>query len=201
MKHVRAAVIGSLVLALALFVGGLFSGYAIFRPRPSPAPEVKADFILTALHDRGFLVTQTYIFDQPVTIKKSTGSAFKDLFLGQTITARGTMEVNLGIDLAKVAASDVSVSGDTVTVTVPSASLFNTRLVGPLELRNEQGLLKRLLNSEDGYNEALEELSRGAEAVASRPELVERANERAVEDVRRLLGYAVKGKTIVVELK
>lgn len=201
MKHVRAVVIGSLALSLTLFLGGLFSGYAIFRPRPAPAPEIKADFILTALHDRGFLVTQTYIFDQPVTIRKSTGSAFKDLFLGQTITARGTMEVNLGIDLAKVEENDVSISGDTVTVKVPKASLFNTRLVGPLELRNEQGLLKRLLNSEDGYNEALEQLSRGAEAVAARPELVERANERAVEDVKRLLGYAIKGKTIVVELK
>ena len=109
----------SLGLALALFLGGGVAGWAIFHPRPSATRTVDANVILTALRDRGFLVTETYVFDEPVTITKSSGSAFKDFFFGQTITARGAMEVNEGVDLAKLATEDVSVQGEMVTVTIP----------------------------------------------------------------------------------
>lgn len=186
---------------LAIYGLGLWTGYRLFSPKPRPPEAVNAQVILTALHDRGFLVSQTYIFDQPVTITKSAGSAFKDFFFGQTITARGTMEVNLGIDLAEVKSEDVSVAADGISVKIPQAKLFNTRLVGPVEVKNEQGILKRLLDSDDGYNVALAELSRVAEEAAKRPELVSRASDRARDDVSRLLGYVVPGGKVSVEIK
>lgn len=181
--------------------GGAYLGWRVGRPATSMKTEVSAQVILTALRDRGFLVTQTYVFDQPVTIKKTSGSAFKDFFFGQTITARGAMEVNVGIDLAKVSVDDVKIESDKITVNVPRASVFNVRLIGPLDVKNDQGILKRVLENEDGYNEAQAEMSRVAEEAATKPELLDRATEHAKEDVARLLGYVAQGKAIVVNVR
>lgn len=196
----KFALVG-LVCAAVFGAAGVLIGYGIFQPKPGPKQEISSQVILTALHDRGFLVTQTYMFDQPVTIKKTTGSALKDFFFGQTITARGTMEVNLGIDFAKVSQDDVSISADGLTVKIPKTSLFNTRLVGPLEVNNEKGILKRLTDTDTGYNEALQVLTQEAEKAAQKPELRERADARAKEDATRILGYVAQGKKIVVEFK
>ncbi|MFA5935562.1 MAG: DUF4230 domain-containing protein [Patescibacteria group bacterium] len=198
MKPLKWGVI--LGVAALLFVGGLALGYRVFHPAGQKTT-VTAQVILTALRDRGFLVTQTYVFDEPVTIEKSSGSAFKDFFFGQTITARGVMEANVGIDLANMSADDIAVQGDTVTVSIPAASLFNVRPIGPIEVKNQRGILKRLIENDTGYNEALAELTRQAEEAAKKPELMERATARAQEDVARLLGYVAQGKTIAVKIK
>jgi hypothetical protein len=191
-------VLGLLMILLAGF--GFYAGWKVSQPAEFTRT-VDAQVILTALRDRGFLVTQTYIFDQPVTIEKTSGSALKDFFFGQTITARGAMEVNMGIDLAGVSADDVTITEDLITIQVPSATLFNVRLVGPIEVENQQGILKRLLQNEDGYNEALSELSKIAEETATRDEFVARATDRAKEEVRQMLGYVAVGKNIYVEIK
>lgn len=190
----------TLVAIVLIFGGGLALGYRLFKPTAQQRI-VNAQSILTALRDRGFLVTQTYVFDEPVKITKSSGSAFKDFFFGQTITARGAMEVNLGIDLTKVTADDVTLEGDVVTVNIPAISLFNARLVGPIDVKNDQGILKRVLENDDGYNEALSELSRQAEAAATKPELIDRAAAHAIEDVARLLGYVTQGKDVRVKVR
>lgn len=192
---------------LGIFLAGLFLatgtfvGYRLFSPRSDVRQEINSQVILTALHDRGFLVTQTLMFDQPVVINKTTGSALKDFFFGQTITARGTMEVNLGIDFAKVNQDDVTVTAEGITVKIPKTTLFNTRLVGPLEVNNEKGILKRLTDTDTGYNEALQMLAQEAEKAAQKPELLERANQRAVEDASRILGYVAGGKPVSIEFK
>jgi hypothetical protein len=203
MQKLRIILIWSIIGILLFFGGGLYAGYRMFRPKPQETQKVDAQAILTALHDRGFLVTQTYVFDTPVTIDRSTGSAWKDFFFGQTIEARGTMEVNMGTDLTQVLRDDVTIDelSNTITVRVPSAKLFNARLVGPIELKNKEGILKKLLDSDDGYNEALSLLSQTAEQMAGREDLIERANERAKEDIARILGYAAEEKTVIVEMK
>jgi hypothetical protein len=183
---------------VAAVASGAYVGWRLGRPAAEPKREVSAQVILTALRDRGFLVTQTYVFDQPVTIKKTSGSALRDFFFGQTITARGAMEVNLGMDLAKVGEQDVNLQAEKIVVTVPRASLFNVRLVGPIDLKNDQGILKRLLQSEDGYNEALAELSRVAEETAKKPEFMDRASDRGKDEIARMLGFVAQGKTVEV---
>ncbi len=113
------------------------------------------------------------------------------------------MEVNLGVDLADVKAEDIIVdnAANTITVRVPKAKLFNARLVGPIELKNKQGVLKKLLDSDNGYNESLALLSKTAEEMAQRPEIIARADESAKDDLVRMLGYVAEGKTVQVEGK
>ena len=188
------------ILAIAFLGLGVFAGYRLFSP-DAMQPKVTAQVILTALRDQGFLVTQTYVFNEPVTIDKNTGSALKDFFFGQTITARGVMETNLGIDLSKITADDIRVENDKVTIFIPKAQLFNARLVGPLEVENTRGILKRLLYSDNGYNEALAELIKVAETSAIKPELINRATESAKAEVTRLTGLVAKNRAIEVQVK
>lgn len=196
----------SLVLALGVLsslIIGAIAGRLIFVPENSTRTVVSSQTILTALRDQGFLVTQTYVFDQPVTIRRTTGSAFKDFFVGQTIEARGSMEANLGLDLAKLTAEDVIATQSEIVVRVPSTTLFNTRLVGPIEVKNSQGLLKRLLEPDDGYNIALVELTAAAEAAARKPEILDRATQKAVREIERLVSLILQndGRSVRVEIK
>lgn len=196
----------SLVLALAVLsslVLGVIAGKVWLTPDTSVRTVVSSQTILTALRDQGFLVTQTYVFDQPVTIRRTTGSALRDFFVGQTIEARGSMEANLGLDLAKLSAEDVIATQSEITVRVPSTTLFNTRLVGPIEVKNSQGLLKRLLEPDDGYNIALVELTAAAEAAARKPEILDRATQKAVREIERLVSLLLQndGRSVRVEIE
>jgi hypothetical protein len=185
----------SLVLALAILsslIFGAVAGRLWLGPQTSMKTVVNSQTILTALRDQGFLVTQTFIFDQPVTIQRTTGSAFRDFFVGQTVEARGTMEANLGIDLARLQAEDVTLSETEIVVRIPPTTLFNTRLVGPIEVKNTQGLLKRVLEPDDGYNLALAELTRATEEAAGKPEIVDRASEKSVREIERLVSLILQ---------
>jgi hypothetical protein len=203
MHRLRIILIWSLIGVVLMFGGGLYAGYRLFKPKPQAEQKISAEVILTALQNRGTFVSQTYIFDTPVTIDRSSGNAFKDFFFGQKIEARGTMEANLGVDLSKMTAADVQIddAANTVTVRVPSATLFDARLVGPIELKNNQGILKRLVNSDDGYNDALVLLKKTAEDAAQKPELIAVANEHAKTDLAQILGYVARDKKVVVEMK
>ncbi|MFZ2804630.1 MAG: DUF4230 domain-containing protein [Patescibacteria group bacterium] len=189
----------TMLAAVAVSFGvGVYAGWFFFHPKPAAGPQVSAQVILTALKDRGFLVTETYVFDEPVTIDKTSGSAVSDFFFGQKITARGAMEVNEGVDLSKLTADDISIQGNVVTITIPPATVFNSDLVGPLNVQNDQGILKRILQSDDGYNEALAELSKQAQAAAIQPDLLQKASDNAKDEITRLLGFVAQGKTITV---
>lgn len=205
MTRIRIILLSTLLGAIVFFSAGVWTGYKIFRPKTETKQItiINAQAILTALHNRGFLVSQTYIFDTPVTIDRSSGNALKDFFFGQTIEARGTMEVNLGVDLASITEADVTVDDATniITVMIPKAKLFNSRLVGPIQLKNNQGVLKKLLNSDDGYNESLTLLSQTTEKAAQTDEMIARATDQAKEDIATLLGYVAEGKTVRVEGK
>lgn len=192
-------ILAAIIALFLVFLMGLLTGL-MWRPAPkAESRTVSGQTILTALRSQGFLVTRTYLFDQPVTITKSTGSAFKDFFVGQTIDARGTMEVNLGIDLTNLDEQDVAHEENAVTVRIPRVSLFNTRLVGPIDVRNTQGVLKRITDPNDGYNEALAELTRSAEAAAQEPAIIENAEQASQEEIRRLVLLLFPGADVRIE--
>lgn len=184
---------------LALLVG-LILGWWVTHDSGA-TKKVSSQLILTALHDRGFLVTQTYMFNEPVTIEDSDQGFWENLLWGQVVKAHGIVEVNMGIDLANISDDDVQVTEDKVTVAVEGAELFNSRLVGAINVENKQGILKRLFDNDDGYNQALAELTARAEDAANDLDLVERANERAIEEVARLLGYVVTDRGVEVVIK
>lgn len=188
------------VLIVILLGGGIYVGYRLAKPVKTEQ-KVTASLVLTTLHARGFLVTETLVFNEPITIENTEGSVWKDLFFGQTIEARGNMEVNLGVDLQKIQPEDIEIGLNKVVVNLPAAEIFNSRLVGPIDVENKQGLLKRLLDNDDGYNQALSEMTKQAEQAANTQELLEKADENAKDEVSRILQFIIKDKEIEVKTK
>ena len=188
-----------LAIILLVFLVGLILGWRVTRDTEKRT--VSSQVILTALHDQGFLVTQTYIFNEPVEIRDEDQGFWQKLLWGQVIKAYGVVEVNLGVDLSKITEDDVAIAKERVTINIPRAEIFNSRLVGEVAVENKQGILKRLLENDDGYNQAMAELTKQAEDAATTPEMVQIANDNAVDEISRLVGYIAEDKAVEVVIR
>jgi hypothetical protein len=184
-----------LIAAFILFFGGLFLGYRIFRPVPKEV--VTSNIILTALQSEGFLVSQNYIFNQTITIDRSTGSAFKDFFLGQTIEANANMKVSSGIDLKKMSEKDIAITDTKIQIILPQVETQSTELLGNIVLKNRQGILKKIVDNDDGYNAAFTKLKREAMKSVEVPELREEAKINAQKEIKRFVGFIDPQKEVI----
>jgi len=182
------------ILALGIIVGW-------WGTKRVAEPRVTSQVILSALRDRGFLVTETYIFNENIKITNNSESFWRRLLWGQAIRAYGIAEVNLGVDLAKLGENDVEVSVDKVKVTIPEIEIFNSRLIGDISLENSQGILKRIFENDDGYNQATVEMIKQAEANATTPEMLATADAKAREEIQRLVSFIAKDKTVEVVVR
>ncbi|NCO05155.1 MAG: DUF4230 domain-containing protein [Candidatus Magasanikbacteria bacterium] len=191
-----------LAFALILFGSGLFVGYKVFHTPAEAAQQITGETILAALKSEGFLVTQTYIFHEQVEIDKSTGSTFKDLFWKQNITAAANMKVSAGTNLSHLEETDVLVTKDKVEVTIPNIETYGVEILGDITLNNEQGILKKLFNSEDGYNEAIKQLKDQALSAVQTEELRQEARESAQKEVQKIIELTNNtNKTVIVHIK
>lgn len=187
------------IVALILFFGGVFLGYKIFRP--SAKEEVTSNIILTALQSEGFLVSQNYIFNQNITIDRSTGSAFKDFFLGQTIEANANMKVSSGVDLKKIMQEDVAVTDKEIQIKLPAVETQSTELLGNIILTNKQGIIKKIVDNDDGYNAALTKLKEESSKAVETPELRSEATQNAQKEIKKFLQFVDPQKEVIFENK
>jgi len=195
MRKLKLALIfGTLFFAIGFFV-------SLFLFRDSEGEKVSSQTILTALRERGFLVTQTYVANESVKIENDSEDFWRKLVWGQAIKAYGVVEVNLGVDLSKLEESDIKISKDKITVAIPKVNVFNSRLVGDVSLENKQGLLKRIFENDDGYNQAVSALVNQAEQNILTAEVLTTANDKAVEEIKRLVGYFVEDREVEVVIK
>ncbi len=201
MKHLQLWAIG---IIFTLILGGVIGGYITYQLADPVrlTPQISTQTILQALKPQGFLITQSIITNQEVTIDKRSGNIFKDFFLGQTITARGTMEANLGIDLTELNENDIDVTDEKIVIYIPDVRLFDTRLIGEIEVENSQGIIKRLFQPDDGYNESLQSLTAATESLAADSHIVATSRERSKEEMRLLIKLLqTDSREIVIEFK
>lgn len=175
-------------------------GWLIAKPKATDK-EVTSQTILSALRERGFLVTETSVSNVSATIKTDESSIWKKLLWGQEVSASGVVEVNLGVDLEKTRADDVQISSNKIIVHIPAAEIFNSRLVGDVNVENKQGILKRLLENDDGYNLAMAELIIQAEGAVSSTQMLNAANDKAKEEIKRLVMYMAPDKQVEILIK
>ncbi|MBU0648534.1 DUF4230 domain-containing protein [Patescibacteria group bacterium] len=188
-----------LIAIVLIFAAGLVLGWYVTRDVSTK--NVSSQVILTALHDRGFLVTQTYIFNEPIEIRDQDESFWSKILWGQVIKAHGVVEVNLGVDLSEISQDDVEVDSNKIRVYVSRAEIFNSRLVGEVSVENSQGILKSLFESDDGYNQAMAELTRQAENAALSNEMIQVANQKSQDEISRLVGYIAEGKEVEIKIR
>ena len=186
-------------MMLVLFLAGLYAGYRVFHPQATTA--VNSQTVLVQLKSQGFLVTQSYVVNQQVEIDKSTGSQFKDFFLGQTITAQANVKISSGLDLTQLSDQDVAVTADQITLALPPISTQSVELLGAVFLQNKQGILKKVFDNNDGYNEAVAKIQEQARASAEVPELRADAQTNAQKQITTLVRYLYPQKEVVVSFK
>ncbi|MFA5062207.1 MAG: DUF4230 domain-containing protein [Patescibacteria group bacterium] len=189
----------AVVIVFLIFAAGLFIGW--WATRSVGQTKVSSQSILTALRDRGFLVTQTNVLNESIKISTQQDTFWQRLLWGQVINAYGVVEVNTGVDLAKLKEEDIKINGNKITVYIPSVEIFNSRLVGDITLQNSQGILKRIFENDNGYNQAMNELIKQATDAVSAPGQMTAANQKSIDEVARLVGYISEGKEVGVEVR
>lgn len=185
------------IAALILFLGGIFVGYKVFHP--AQKEEITSNVVLTALQSQGFLVSQNYIFNQTITIDRSTGSQLKDIFLGQTIDANANMKVSSGVDLSKLRAENIRVTDKEIQITLPAVETQSTELLGNIVLTNKQGIIKRIVDNDDGYNAALTQLKFEAMKAVEAPELRGEAKNNAQKEIKKFIQFIDHQKQITIQ--
>jgi hypothetical protein len=176
----------TIALIIIVFLVGLGLGYFMFKPAPYAA-QITSQVILQSLQSRGFLVTESILADQKVVIETSTGSVWKDFIFGQKITATAIMKTSLGLDLSKLTENDVILKGSKAIITLPAIELQSVELASDINLDNNQGIIKRIFDNDDGYNQALEELRKQAEVAAMIQENQDLARQNAQTEIKRLI--------------
>lgn len=185
---------------LLVVVASLFVGYRFGRPN-TPGEQVSSQSIVQALKHEGFLVTQTYIITQQITIDRSTGSAFKDFFWGQDIVAMGTMKASLGVDLNKLSPEDIKVESHKVSIAIPNLENHGVELIGDITLQNKQGIFKKVFNNDDGYNAAYAKLKEAALAAAKSEPVQTEAREHAKKEIERLVKLVAGERQVEVSYR
>jgi hypothetical protein len=189
--------IAIIVLIIIIFIGGLAIGYFLFKP--APAVKITSQVVLESLQSRGFLVTQSVLAEQKITIENKTGTLWKDLIWGQKIIASALMKTSLGVDLAGLNSDNIEVLGNKITIVLPPVQVQSIELASDINLDNTQGILKKLLNNNDGYNDALTQLRNQAQQAAMVEDVQTKTRQGAEQEIRRLISFLLPQS--VVEFK
>lgn len=186
---------GFVLASAALLVFSVSS--LIKGPTEPPAPTVTSRAVLDRVADAYFVVTKTVYVDQTAEINVDRGSTWSNFLWGQKVQARGVVRVDVGVDLSRLAEKDIAVdnASHTVRIDVPPADIMNASQYGDIEVRTEQGVLKRLLENDpnEDHNRALEQLLAGArESVRGDAKIFDEARGDSLKLLRLIvqgLGY------------
>lgn len=191
-------------IGFLLFAGALLIGTVAFVTRPNHEPQiiVTAETVLDRITDRYVVVTKTAYISQSSEITVDQGSRWSNLLWGQTVSARGIVRVDIGVNLDQLTADDIIVSerDKTVTISVPSADIVSAAPYGDVTVESKQGVLKRILdnNPNSDYNRAVERLVADAStAVRQDPSLFDEARTDSLKILRLVvesLGYELIAK-------
>ncbi|HDQ23133.1 MAG TPA: DUF4230 domain-containing protein [Candidatus Uhrbacteria bacterium] len=189
-----------LVVIFLSLVIGLLVGYLIFKPQ-SDQIAINSLVIYSKLQNQGFLITQDYVLEQKLTIDNTTGQWWKDIFWGQQIETSAVIKISLGVDLHKLESQDVQINNKKITLNLPAIEIKSMELVSDINLQNSQGVLKRLLDNDDGYNKALAQLKDTARQAALEQAIITRTQAATVKEITKLVNLIAEDKDMVVKFK
>jgi hypothetical protein len=188
-----------LIGILIFLLIGLVLGYYLFSPK-STQSKIDSLVIYSKLQNQGFLVTEDYISEQKVTIDNTSGQWWRDLFWGQKIEASSVLKVSLGVDLQKLKPEDIKSDGQ-ITINLPPIEVQSVEVLWDIMLSNNQGALKRLLDNDNGYNQALAELKDQARQAALADDIVRQTQAATTSEITKLAKLIAGDKEVVVNFK
>jgi hypothetical protein len=184
-----------IIIIFLVLILGFVLGYMVFKPQPES--KIDSLVIYNKLQNQGFLVTQDYVLQQNLNIDNTTGQWWKDIFWGQQIEASGIMKVNLGVDLQKLQPDDV-LANEQIIIDLPEIEIKSVELVSDINLENSQGVFKRLLDNDDGYNQALMQLKQSARQAALQPEIIQTTRSATIQEISKLVNLIVDNKEVII---
>jgi len=101
------------------------------------------------------------------------------------------LKVDRGVDLTKIAQDDILLTEQTVRVRLPAVETRSVELLGGITLANDQGIIKKIFDNEDGYNEAiilLQEQARSAAEAEEFSRIAKTSSEEQMQRILRLMG-------------
>lgn len=187
----RAIII--LLLVVVIFVGAFVLG----RQSVKPEQTVSSQLILAKVQDQSFLVTKTLFFDETVSITLADSKGWKGFFVGDELRGRGTVRIDLGVDLKSLNVSDIVVdaSNKSITVYLPKPEILDSSLFGELDVQSKKGVWSNIRDfftdhENTEYNRVIEELVNSAESAAlEQTQVFEAARNGTHELVRMLVHY------------
>ena len=205
----RVIVILVLFLLIGLLLAGVF-WYGLREGRQaaqSGQPEVSSQLVFERITDRYFLVTKTIFADSRAEINTPEKGDWRDLFVGQEITVRGLVRVDVGVDMQELAESDIRIDrpSRTIRVDLPEAEILDTSLKGELYLDEDKAILDKLQGlfqdtRNDDYNRAMELLLANArQEVNNDADIFREARTDSVRLVELILSGLPGEYQVVVE--
>jgi hypothetical protein len=107
------------------------------------------------------------------------------------------MKVNLGVDLQKLQPDDV-LANEQIIIDLPEIEIKSVELVSDINLENSQGVFKRLLDNDDGYNQALMQLKQSARQAALQPEIIQTTRSATIQEISKLVNLIVDNKEVII---
>lgn len=111
------------------------------------------------------------------------------------------VKVSSGVNLTKLTDQDVKVADKQIAIKLPAIEIYSTELLGDIELRNTQGILKKIFDNEDGYNLALGKLIEQAQVTANQEKLVAEAKLSTQKEIDRLIRLVAPDWSVQVVFK
>ncbi|MFH1047513.1 MAG: DUF4230 domain-containing protein [Patescibacteria group bacterium] len=165
----------------------------------SEETQITSRAILERIADNYFVVTKSAIIYEEVEIAIDKGSTWSNLLWGQTVKARGTVRIDIGVDLAGLDESDIVINHQdkTVAISIPRAEILDASQYGAIEVDSKQGVLKWLTDNDPNadHNRALEQLIEEARASISTDEKLfteaRRDSTKLLELIVESFGYTL----------
>lgn len=167
---------------------GIIIGVNVNKPK-NKTEVITSQTVLEKIKDQAFLITHTIISDQETNIEIDNGSNWSNFWWGHEITAKATMQTDIGIDLSEIREEDITINNEDkiVYLNIPEAEIHNISLKGDIEVSTKSGILKKLLASNDNedYNLALDRLEEDTEeAILSENELFEQSADSTIKTLQ-----------------
>jgi hypothetical protein len=188
-KNTLSLTISIIVIIAILSITTYLIGHKVGKD--NAAIEVTQQTILNKITDQYFIVTKTAYLQQDLRIVIEDNSDWSNLLWRDVIEVSGLVRVDIGVDLSGLTKDDISIKNNTVTITVPDATILNSSIEGDIKIDSQKGLIptiEQLFEEEaDDYNLTAEQLKSTAEESISQ-EMFDDARKDSVKIVELILG-------------
>lgn len=196
-----------IIITTLIMVGVFFYGRQQGKQSVLPEERISTQLILDRVTNQYFLVTKTVFVDSEAEIETPKHNDWKDIFVGNKITIKGVVRVDVGVDMKNLSLEDIVINEGqkTVSINIPSADILNTSLYGDIDFDEDKAILDKIKsifvnNQNEDYNQAISILLTSArDEVSANGNIYNEARADSIKLVELIVGGILKDYQVVIE--